>query len=544
MSSQTPNDNNKAIIKDQLANYLEQFPEINNITVYNSSREEWLTVDSKEDDSAFWAFILPDSSTYERQLAPMASSNLGDIFFFSLETKRGYIGSNFQETVINFITIIVISGLVLFELLIFLFSRSIELISFSRKEEDVSKSISVRILAFMTIFSIDMVISFLPLYVDNLYTGPVFGFLGKDFFRPLPIVSELFFATIAISLSKKFLDNRGWQYPIIAGMLLIIVGNLFSYLSNNIPIFILSRGITGFGYGLGYIAFNSYIASHTQKGKRSQSVAHLGAALAAGTIGGGLIGGIFADYFGRQLVFLITIVPIVLLLLWVFLVMNKDFSYVDSLSRRKKFAKNEVWRFISSPSIWPNLFLLSFPFAILFVGFTQYSVPVYLGDRGYSNADIARAITFYGFLSIILLPLVGKWVDKMRFSYPILGMSAFITTASFFVFSFTEGYGAIILGLGIFALGAALSEVSRPVYLLEQDISQKIGHASALSVLSTVERIGQFMGPLAFRIASIFVGLQHSFVAVGVIVGLMYLAFFIKSKPSYYRRVAKQDQNI
>ena len=105
---------------------------------------------------------------------------------------------------------------------------------------------AIRALAFLTIFTMDMVISFLPLYVDALYKEPIFG-LGKDFFRPLPIVFELLFVAIAISLSRKFIVKSGWQNPLFFGIFLIALGNIFSYFSESIIPFILSRGFIGFG---------------------------------------------------------------------------------------------------------------------------------------------------------------------------------------------------------------------------------------------------------------------------------------------------------
>ena len=88
----------------------------------------------------------------------------------------------------------------------------------------------------------------------------------------------------------------------------------------------------------------------------------------------------------------------------------------------------------------------------------------------------------------------------------------------------------MLLVLGIFALGA-IFESARPVHILEQEISLKIGEASAISILSTVERIGGFLGPLAFRVAAIFFGIQYSFIVVGAVIGVLYLLFFVISKP-------------
>ena len=177
---------------------------------------------------------------------------------------------------------------------------------------------------------------------------------------------------------------------------------------------------------------------------------------------------------------------------------------MNSLVRRRTLGKNEITNFIRSRQVWPNLFLLSLPFTMLLVGFTQYSIPVYLGEKGYSNADIARSIMLYGTISIICFPLAGKWIDKLRNSYPALALAALLTSGCFFLFIALEGYYVVLLVLGIFAIGAILSESARPVHILEQEISLKIGETSAVSILSTMERIGGFLGPIVFRVAAIF----------------------------------------
>ena len=113
--------------------------------------------------------------------------------------------------------------------------------------------------------------------------------------------------------------------------------------------------------------------------------------------------------------------------------MRKEYNYINTLLKRRTLGKNEITNFIRSRQVWPNLFLLSLPFTVLLVGFTQYSIPVYLGEQGYSNADIARSIMLYGVISIVFFPLAGKWVDKLHNSYPALALAAFLTLVIFFL---------------------------------------------------------------------------------------------------------------
>ena len=520
---------NKEEFSKKLDSYLQKFVMIGSVSVFDKKGDNWIIKQKKEKHSVFFDFFNKRTSLESKSRISVADETGVERYYFTVKENKSFIFTNIRRVFLNLFTTLILSALLLLELLLFLFSRKIEVTSF-QKEEDDSRSVAIRALAFLTIFTMDMVISFLPLYIDGLYKEPIFG-LGKDFFRPLPIVCELFFVTIAISTSRKFIINSGWQYPLFLGIFLIGLGNVFSYLSTSIIPFILSRGFIGFGYGLSYVAFNSYLITKTEKNKRSQGFAHLGSAIVTGTIVGGLTGGILADNFGRQAIFLFNLVPLSVLLLWLIFVMNKEYNFMNSLVKRRTLGKNEITNFIRSRQVWPNLFLLSMPFTLLLVGFTQYSIPVYLGERGYSNADIARSIMLYGTVSIICFPLAGKWIDKLRSSYPALALAAFLTSGCFFLFIAFEGYYIVLLVLGIFALGAILSESARPVHILEQEISLKIGETSAVSILSTMERIGGFLGPIVFRVAAIFFGIQHSFVVVGLFVGILYLLFFLISKP-------------
>ena len=423
---------NKEELSKKLDSYLQEFAMIGSISIFDKEGNDWVVKKKEEKDSIFFNFFNKKIFLKSKPNIRIADETGSAQYYFSIKEDKSFVFTNIRRVFLNLFTTLILSAILLLELLLFLFSRKIEVPSF-QKEEDNSRSVAIRALVFLTIFTMDMVISFLPLYIDGLYKEPIFG-LSKDFFRPLPIVCELLFVTIAISTSRKIIINSGWQYPLFFGIFLIGLGNVFSYLSESIIPFILSRSFIGFGYGLNYVAFNSYLITKTEKNKRSQGFAHLGSAIVTGTIVGGLTGGILADNFGRQAIFLFNLVPLSVLLLWLIFVMNKEYNFMNSLVRRRTLGKNEITNFIRSRQVWPNLFLLSLPFTMLLVGFTQYSIPVYLGEKGYSNADIARSIMLYGTISIICFPLAGKWIDKLRNSYPALALAALLTSGCFFLF--------------------------------------------------------------------------------------------------------------
>ena len=281
---------NKAEFSKKLDSYLHEFPVISSIKIFDKNKNTWVTAQENEEPNAFLNFLNIKKFLKDKSLIAISDETGATAYYFSIKGNKSFVFTNISKVILNLLTSLVLSSLLFFELLLFLFSRKVEVTSFQR-EEDNSRSISIRALAFLTIFTLDMVISFLPLYVDGLYKEPILG-LGKDFFRPLPIVFELFFVTVAIFTSRKFFINAGWQYPLFFGILLIALGNIFSYLSTEIIPFILSRGFIGFGYGLNYVAFNSYLVTKTEKNKRSQGFAHLGSAIVTGTIVGGLTGGI------------------------------------------------------------------------------------------------------------------------------------------------------------------------------------------------------------------------------------------------------------
>ena len=447
LQKQDPRDiANKNKFSQKLDTYLQEFVVMGSIEIFDKDKNKWITKQKKEKQSQILEILNIRKFLKNKPLIAINDESGIPAYYFSIKENKRAIAENIRKVILNLLTSIVLSALLFLEILLFLFSRKIEVTTFQRGEDN-SRNVAIRALAFLTIFTMDMVISFLPLYVDALYKEPIFG-LGKDFFRPLPIVFELLFVAIAISLSRKFIVKSGWQNPLFFGIFLIALGNIFSYFSESIIPFILSRGFIGFGYGLNYVAFNSYLVTKTEKNKRSQGFAHLGSAIVTGTIVGGLTGGILADNFGRQIVFLFNLVPLSVLLLWLLFVMNKEYNFTNSLARRRTLGKNEVTNFIRSRQIWPNLFLLSLPFTILLVGFTQYSIPVYLGEKGYSNADIARTIMLYGAISIIFFPIAGKWVDKLRSSYPALGLATFLTSGCFFLFLVFEILGGnLIAGL-------------------------------------------------------------------------------------------------
>ena len=209
LQKQDPRDiANKNKFSQKLDTYLQEFVVMGSIEIFDKDKNKWITKQKKEKQSQILEILNIRKFLKNKPLIAINDESGIPAYYFSIKENKRAIAENIRKVILNLLTSIVLSALLFLEILLFLFSRKIEVTTFQRGEDN-SRNVAIRALAFLTIFTMDMVISFLPLYVDALYKEPIFG-LGKDFFRPLPIVFELLFVAIAILFFIQKIHCEKW----------------------------------------------------------------------------------------------------------------------------------------------------------------------------------------------------------------------------------------------------------------------------------------------------------------------------------------------
>ena len=378
--------------------------------------------------------------------------------------------------------------------------------------------------AFLLLFGYDISMSFLPLHTEKLYS-PLFG-LSKDVIMGLPISVELFFVGICILVSGIWLDKRGWHEPFIFGLFMAGVGTLYSWWAPDVMNFIVSRGITGSGYGLALMASQGFVIEYSDSRSKAQGLAYLFAGIYAGSLCGGATGAMLADRFDYSSVFFAGA-------LILFSVIAYSFVFLRSGMRRPQapIATTEaqpapfkkVSRFLTNRIVIALVFFSSLPAAIAVVGFLNYFSPIYLNRIGASQSTIGRILMIYGICLIYIGPLVSRYVDASHKKRLYIFMGCALGSLSFLTFNIVEGIIAAAVSMLLLGLSSSFVLASQSAYTLRLKVTEELGAGKSIGIFRATSRGGQVLGPIIFSWLILSTNIEDGITYFG----LAYFAFAV-----------------
>ncbi|MCM2286426.1 MAG: MFS transporter [Desulfobacula sp.] len=446
--------------------------------------------------------------------------------YISTQILKKALFKKLLETGLDSATIIVISILFFGELLVLAFQ-------FINRQARASSARrihykSIRPIAFLFLFCIDISISFLPLHMEALYK-PVFGF-SKAMVMGLPISMEMFASGLAILWAGVWMDRRGWYEPFFWGLVLSFLGLLYSWAAPNALQFILSRGMVGAGYGLSLMAVQGFVIVHCDEKNQAQGLAQLFAGVYAGSICGAAMGAMLAERIGYRIVFLIAAAILVLLILGILVLMEASFKRQKPMtgSHDGPAGPAQIRAFFFNRSILGLLLFGIIPSATAVVGFVNYFFPVYLDRIGTSQSNIGRIYMVFGLCLIYIAPFVGRIMDASGSKKKYLVMGGALGSFALILYYFFGGL-AVTAG-AIFLLGLSMCfDASRP-YALTFRETRNLGIGKSLSIFTSFEKIGQIMGPVLFGVLFLAKNLPLALAYFGIGYLALTLAFFLTAQ--------------
>ena len=387
--------------------------------------------------------------------------------------------------------------------------------------------------AFIFCFGIDLPVSFIPLYAEDLYT-PIFG-LSKEYVMGMPISMSMLFTTLAFIAGGYWIDRKGWQNTHLWGILLAGSGQIISGMVPSVGLFILSRAVYGFGYGLVFMSYMGFVYSNTGEGNRTTGFATMSAGMYSGSICGGAVGGMLAERFGFQNVFYIAAFFILITLGYTITFMKQTYHYPEKTGennnqRSYKADLKLIFRFLTDRNIISLLVLLSIPAAITLIGVLYYISPIYLDRLGTSQANIARILMINGVFMIYISPMLSPLMDKARDKRIYIIISGIIGGSGMLCFLFFKGLWAIIFAILILSFAASIGHSARTVYALQQKIAVEIGGGQAMSLFRAVDRIGWVLGPILLSVILASGEIERGLSIIGIIYIVLTLLFVVVAK--------------
>ncbi len=391
-------------------------------------------------------------------------------------------------------TVIVISIFFFVETLI-VFSRFIEKRVFKQEHSGSVHYSTIRPVFFLLMFGLNISISFVPLHMEKLYT-PIFG-LSKDLVLSLPVSVSVFFTGIAFFIAGVWNDRRGWHEPFFAGIFLAGMGLLYAWLAPDSLHFIISRAVSGMGYGLFFMAAQGFIITYTDKDTKARGFASLFAALYAGLICGSNTGAMIAERTGYQPVFLMGSIIIFSAVACTFLFMRKTIRKPEA-KNIQPFSITKIGRFLADRNVLTVILFSSIPANMAMIGFLEYFNPVYLNRIGVSQSNIGRTFMLYCVFIIYVGPLISKYIDVSERKKMFMFAGGILGSLSFISFYFFEGIAAVLTAIFFLGLSQSFVFVAQVTYLLKMKITKDAGEGKAIATFRLVNRFGQAAGPMMF----------------------------------------------
>ena len=409
--------------------------------------------------------------------------------------SKGEVRAKLIEIGLNSATILVISMLLFGELLILIF-QFIEDQAIDAKSLGIISYDTIRPIAFLFFFGIDICISFLPLHMEALYE-PILG-LSKNIILGLPISMQMLTTGISILIAGAWVDRRGWHEPFLIGLILSASGFFYAWSAPNAWHFIVSLGLVGLGYGLSYMASQGFVIAYTTPATKAQGLAQLYAGCLAGSICGGAAGAMLAERIGYPPVFLVGTGLLGFVLIFTLMTMRRAFRKPEHHITRKSQGSSQTrqtLRFFTDRGVMGVMLFSSFPAAVALVGFLNYFSPIYLKQLGTSQSNIGRILMIYGLCIIYIAPFISKKIGDSTHPQRYIFLSGLLGSLAFLSFRFLGGIAAAVAS-GVFLLGLSGSfNACRNSYAINLESSQLLGEGKAMGFLFSIARLGQVAGP-------------------------------------------------
>jgi len=483
--------------EQSLGNMIADIPEFDSIMIadnkdnllYYADRESRLSHLSAD----IGAIDLNKPKKYFRTMALMnGDETAGTIsILISEKTLNNFLKKIFMDAS----TIVLVSIFFCVEIMILFF------IGLQKNHSPEKQQVSTRIIrpiAFVYFFAIDIIVSFIPLYMKELYHNSPIFFISESMSLSLPITVQMVFTAISILLVGAWCDKKGWQQPFLFGLFFSALGFGAASVLKSPLLFLAAIAIDGFGYGLSYISAQNFVTTNSVPEKKAQGLSEYYAGCIAGSLCGIVTGGMLAEQIGFANVFLVGFVILVCLLIWVILFISPSLPKFDRLSISEKSGKPvSLLSFFRNKQISSMVFLNIIPAAIILVGFLNFFVPVYLQKNGISQSDIGRIFMLYGICLIYIAPFIIKRINIRKHSIAYITIGAILGSMTLLTFFFYSGYVAVMISIIFLGLGASFNAL-RNAHILNLDISKKFGEGRATSLIFFLARLGQAGGPLIF----------------------------------------------
>ncbi|MCY9825377.1 MFS transporter [Vibrio chagasii] len=387
----------------------------------------------------------------------------------------------------------------------------------------------IRLPLFLLVFSEASSLAFFPTFVSSLENTT--GWIPENLVTSLPISLFMLCWAISLPFAGYWSDKVGRRHSLITGGLITCIGLVATAFIQSLELLLIARAFTAVGYGIVFISAQGYVSDTTNDSNRTKGMATFLSSFFSGSLCGAAIGGILAEKLGYSETFMLAGLLATLSVLLVYVFFEKSNS-----SNSSKPVKLQDFKLLLSNKYFALITVFSaIPAKIVLTGFLYYICPVYLQFLGESSSVSGRVIMAYGLAIILISPLSAILVDKLKNKMAFIfigGLLSALALLNFYFFQGTLGLLLIVIIIGI-AHGIC---VSPQIPLVIDLLSGKgIEKGKIIGIFRLTERIGNIAGPMLAGVSLSIFGYDQTIIIFGasLLVSslslIMFFSIFLKA---------------
>jgi predicted MFS family arabinose efflux permease len=331
-------------------------------------------------------------------------------------------------------------------------------------------------------------------------------------------------AAIGTTVAGVWSDRYGSRRIFCLGAALSALGLLVTGFADSYWLLVAVRCAGAIGYGLVFIAAQSYVLQNSSAANRAKSVAIYAGAITAADICGPAIGGVIADRFGPTAAFVTAalMVAIGAAIVWILL---RD----EKASERPPLKAAYFLELARNPAFLVLLLFMAIPSKLILSGFLFYLVPQFGASLGNGESTIGQIIMLYGLMGLAGTPIAGFLADRLGREAVLAGLGGIIAGAGAVAMWFHESTWTLTGAVIALGLGQAISvapQIALVPRICRNEVA-KMGLTTVVSVYRISERLGGVIGPFVVGTFVAFGGETGATVWTGILTCVLAALFTI-----------------
>lgn len=380
----------------------------------------------------------------------------------------------------------------------------------------------IRISTFMFMFAAFETLSFIPLYIQEVFRASPFSISGIDerTLISLPVGSYMLGIMIAMFITLFVLKAYSIRTRYIMMTLFFILGSWLTIEADTFIVLTAARLVAGFGFGGVLLSTSSLVITYTTDKTRSSGFGTNAAAFAAASICSIPIGGIIVNKFGYETGIWISVVFAFFFLVFALTCLAPNPKRTARAGAERGdhiLTVGAFFRILFSRHILVYIICVNIPFQLIYVGLFQFLLPLYMSDTlALSQGNIGRILTIFSIVS-----LGAAWVsrlsDRVKKDNLLIAFGAMCAGVLLILFKmYPEGGLMLFMGVMI-AMGVdnVFIDAIEEVYVASGRV-RGVTEENLLQSYKTIEKILSVFVPTVTGIAIMKLGFGQSMLVIGV----------------------------